>query len=171
MPQPQQCQIQAYTTVHGNAVSLTHWARPGLKPATSWFLVGFISTAPQWELPECFDEAYMHLASDIFSKRRDFLTLSIFSDLSTPFSSSFSCEGPARIDFCLQPVCQRQECEPDACGIYGREMPMHFLLHCLATDQREVKTVYTTHWESFLEYVPKLRLTKNWNQTATFIKR
>ena len=25
------------------------WARPGMEPATSWFLVGFISTAPQWE--------------------------------------------------------------------------------------------------------------------------
>ena len=24
--------------------------RPGIEPATSWFLVGFISAAPQWEL-------------------------------------------------------------------------------------------------------------------------
>ena len=39
-----------YTTAHGNTRSLTHWARPGIKPATSWFLVGFISAAPQWEL-------------------------------------------------------------------------------------------------------------------------
>ena len=42
-PQPQQCQIWAksvaYTTAHGNARSLVHWARPGIKPATSWFLV------------------------------------------------------------------------------------------------------------------------------------
>ena len=35
---------------HGNARSLTHWARPGFEPATSWFLVGFISAAPWWEL-------------------------------------------------------------------------------------------------------------------------
>ena len=35
---------------HSNAGSLTHWARPGIKPATSWFLVGFISTAPWREL-------------------------------------------------------------------------------------------------------------------------
>ena len=34
----QQCQI------------LTLWARPGIEPATSWFLVGFISAAPWWEL-------------------------------------------------------------------------------------------------------------------------
>ena len=40
----------AYTTAHGNSGSLTHWARPGIEPETSWFLVGFVSTAPQREL-------------------------------------------------------------------------------------------------------------------------
>ena len=30
--------------------SLTHWARPGITPATSWFLAGFISAEPRWEL-------------------------------------------------------------------------------------------------------------------------
>jgi len=44
MPQPQQCSIQAtsatYTTAHGNAGSLTHWARPGIAPTISRFLVG-----------------------------------------------------------------------------------------------------------------------------------
>ena len=39
-----------YTTVYGNPRSLTHWARPWIKPATSWLLVGFVSTVPQWEL-------------------------------------------------------------------------------------------------------------------------
>ena len=29
---------------------LTHWARPGIEPVTSWFPVGFISTVPQQEL-------------------------------------------------------------------------------------------------------------------------
>ena len=28
-----------------------HWACPGIEPTTSWLLVGFVSTAPQWELP------------------------------------------------------------------------------------------------------------------------
>ena len=54
-PQPQQHQIQAlsatYTTAHGNTGSSAHWARPGIEPATSWFLVGFVSTAPRQELP------------------------------------------------------------------------------------------------------------------------
>ena len=39
-----------YTTAHSNNRSLTHWARPGIKPASSWILVRFISTEPQWEL-------------------------------------------------------------------------------------------------------------------------
>ena len=47
-PEPQQLGIQttsaAYTTAHGNARSLTHCTRPGIKPATSWFLVRFVST-------------------------------------------------------------------------------------------------------------------------------
>ena len=32
-----------YTTAHGNARSPTQWARPGIKPSTSRFLVGFIN--------------------------------------------------------------------------------------------------------------------------------
>ena len=52
-PQPQQHQIQATsvtcTTAHGNARSLTHWARPGIEPTSSWILVGFISTELWWE--------------------------------------------------------------------------------------------------------------------------
>ena len=48
MPQPQPRQIQTasatYTTAHSslNARSLTHWLWPGIKPTTSWFLVGKI---------------------------------------------------------------------------------------------------------------------------------
>ena len=53
--EPQQCQIQAasatYTTAQGKAGSLTHWARLGIEPKTSWFLVGFVSVAP-WREPQ-----------------------------------------------------------------------------------------------------------------------
>ena len=53
--QPQWTQIWAtsetYTTAHGNTVYLTHWARPGIEPTSSWIQAGFISTAPQWETP------------------------------------------------------------------------------------------------------------------------
>ena len=38
------------TPAHTNGKSLTHRGRPGIKPATLWFLVGFISAVPQWDL-------------------------------------------------------------------------------------------------------------------------
>ena len=53
-PTPQPHQIQAvsvtYTTAHSNSRSLTHWSRLGIESTTSWFLVGFVSNALQWEL-------------------------------------------------------------------------------------------------------------------------
>ena len=54
-PQPQPRQLWApsatYATAHGNAGCLTHWARPGIEPASSWILVGFFTAKPQQELP------------------------------------------------------------------------------------------------------------------------
>ena len=53
-PQPQQRGIReasaTYSTAHGAARSLTHWAEPRIKPEFSWTLVGFITTEPQREL-------------------------------------------------------------------------------------------------------------------------
>ena len=47
VPQPQQCQIWAVsatcTTAHSNSRSLTHWAKPGIEPASSWILVRFVN--------------------------------------------------------------------------------------------------------------------------------
>ena len=40
---------------YGNTRSLTHWERPGIEPASSWFLVRFISAAPPQELPNLLD--------------------------------------------------------------------------------------------------------------------
>ena len=45
-----------YITAHGNARSLTHWARPGIEPASSWILVRFVSAEPRWKfLAMCLD--------------------------------------------------------------------------------------------------------------------
>ena len=53
-PQPRRHGIQArsatYTKVPGNARSLTHEARPGVKPTSSWILVGFVAAEPWREL-------------------------------------------------------------------------------------------------------------------------
>ena len=70
---PQHHQIRAmsatYTTAHGNTGSFTHWARPGIEPTTSWFLVGFVPAVPQWELLE--DEFLnVHWESTFFFKKK-----------------------------------------------------------------------------------------------------
>ena len=44
------CNLHNSSTAHGNTGSLTHWARPGMEPASSWMLVGFIIVEPQGEL-------------------------------------------------------------------------------------------------------------------------
>ena len=45
--------LPAYIPAHGNARSPAHWARPGIEPATSQILVGFVTTEPQQELQFC----------------------------------------------------------------------------------------------------------------------
>ena len=44
-------QLQTYTTAYSNAGSLTHWVRTGIKPVSSWMLLGFLTSEPQQELP------------------------------------------------------------------------------------------------------------------------
>ena len=45
-------QLLAYTTTHNNARSPSHRVEPGIEPASSWILVGFLTAVPQWELPK-----------------------------------------------------------------------------------------------------------------------
>ena len=49
-----QARSVTYTTMHGNARSLIHWARPGIKLSSSWIPVGFITAKPQRELPKLY---------------------------------------------------------------------------------------------------------------------
>ena len=48
-----------YTIAHANAGSLTHRARAGIEPLSSWILVGVVTAGPQWELP------YLQLSYDL----------------------------------------------------------------------------------------------------------
>ena len=43
-----------YTTAQGNAGSSTQCSRPGMEPASSWLLVGFVTAKPRRELPYGF---------------------------------------------------------------------------------------------------------------------
>ena len=51
MPQSRQGQNQAAsatcTTAH---INWSHWERPGIKPTSSWILIGFVSAEPEGEL-------------------------------------------------------------------------------------------------------------------------
>ena len=47
-----------YTMARGNAGSLTHWARPGMEPLSSWMLVGFVNPEPGWEIKSSFKMAW-----------------------------------------------------------------------------------------------------------------
>ena len=82
MPEPQQRRIRAvsptYTTAHGKAGSLTHWARTETEPATSGFLVGFVNHCATTGTPRLIFWASPLIQSLSFS----ILVLSIYSLIS-----------------------------------------------------------------------------------------
>ena len=71
MSQPQQHRIWAVsatcTTAYGNTRSLTQWGRPGIKPTTSWFLVGLVSAEARRELSFLFFIYFPFLFYFLFS--------------------------------------------------------------------------------------------------------
>ena len=81
---PQQCQIQAasvtYTTAHSSTGSLTHWARAGMGPATSWFLVRFVSAMPWWELHVSHYSFDLHFFNEVLILTFYFSILKFLSD-------------------------------------------------------------------------------------------
>ena len=66
-----------YTRAHGNARSLTYWARPGIEPASSWILSRFLTTEPWWELLNAVFNSKQ--AQSLYQEAE--ATLSIFMDL------------------------------------------------------------------------------------------
>ena len=49
--QPQQRQIRAVSATYAAACNNARYlAGPGIEPASSWILAGFISAEPQWQL-------------------------------------------------------------------------------------------------------------------------
>ena len=79
--------ISNYTIAHGNARSLTHLARPGIEPATSWFLVGFISPAPRQEL-----QSWIFFPQ--FFNSINFIIFIVVQPLSHPNFTTFSSQTP-----------------------------------------------------------------------------
>ena len=49
-----------YTTAHSRARPLTHWARPKIKPASSWILVRFVTLSHNGTSLDCFFISLKH---------------------------------------------------------------------------------------------------------------
>ena len=77
---PDPSHICSLHTPHGNTRSLTHWAGPGIEPTSSWVLVRFVSTEPQWELQKLL----------LFMKTCDFC---LYRSCPCPWSETRSSEG------------------------------------------------------------------------------
>ena len=52
---------ETYITAHSNARSLTHWARPGIEPVSSWILVGFVNCWAMMGTPPYFSFCFVSL--------------------------------------------------------------------------------------------------------------
>ena len=65
-PQPQQHQIRAtsvaYAAVCHNTGSLTHWARPGIEPSSSWIIVEFLACWATTGTPASFYTSYLRIS-------------------------------------------------------------------------------------------------------------
>ena len=61
------CVSSTYTITHGNARSLTHQARPGIEPATSWFLVGFAKHRATMGTPQTWILSLNHRTQNYLS--------------------------------------------------------------------------------------------------------
>ena len=105
MAQLQQHKIQAssstYTIAHRNAGSLTHRAKPGIEPTTSWFLVGFVSTAPQRELlPHLFFTSLKRDSSQCSLPLSPRLTCALHLEVSTALQRGWQLIQPeAQLSF------------------------------------------------------------------------
>ena len=106
-PQSRQPKIQAmpvtYTTAHGNAGSLTHWVRPGIEPASSRVLVGFVTAEPQWELPQASISSLLYKKFPLYLYKQGWLQMLPSLVIFTPrdgfpfntLSHAFRYAGPA----------------------------------------------------------------------------
>ena len=84
-----QARSVTYTTVHGNAGSLTHWARPGIEPTCLWILVGLLITEWQLELPHSDSFESINVA-DISGGLLHSLCTQPFSTPATPHQRAYS---------------------------------------------------------------------------------
>ena len=97
-PEPQQWRMWAtsvtFTSAHGKAGCLTHWARPGIEPASSKILVRFVSVEPQWELlPLLLSPIFCHPSASGVSGPGNRSKLQLWPNLQLHARSLIHCAG------------------------------------------------------------------------------
>ena len=100
-----------YLTAHSNTGSLTHRARPGIEPASSWILVRFASVGPQWELSHAPFVITLSMWNNVKSERVFYkrkVIMLLLSNISYPksvvsvfFPHVLSCPRPCRLSLHL----------------------------------------------------------------------
>ena len=73
---------------HSNARSVTHWVRPGIKPASSWIPVGFITAEAQWN-PPVLGYFFAALSKNDSGQERRLLAFALLHQLKTWIFSIF----------------------------------------------------------------------------------
>ena len=120
---------------HGNAGSLIHWARPGIKPTSSW-LVRFVTPEPQWELP-CAVLKIKHFCGfyPLFLK---FLHFDVLIHL-----KNFFLAAPRQMEFPGQG--SNPSCSCNLCYGYGNAGS---LIHCTRSGIEPVSLLLQRHWRA-----------------------
>ena len=114
-------QLPAYPTAHSNPGYLTHWVRPGIEPAFSWILVGFITSEPQWEfsMPTLFPGGLASCATRMGLGSSNYKPTSCQFCLSRKefFFANISCKNSAITDCpCLGHTCPwTKYCDSNPC--------------------------------------------------------
>ena len=100
--------VATVATAHSNTGSLTHWARPEIKPAASWILVGFITAEPQREPLELMFVYSLKLESTSFySYGCPVVSVRILNLCTT---TSHTALGRVHVCPCFSVLCQWCDC-------------------------------------------------------------
>ena len=137
-----------YTRGHSNAGYLIHWERPGIEPASSWIVVGFITAALQWELP--IKSSFKR----IFVKTRSKTPLILPKLFPKPSprdpqdsDSSQDCGQPTQVD-AVSPITSGKK-KPNVCRAWEQAAQVPALPHTVST----LPWIGWCLWESYLPHL------------------
>ena len=134
-PEPHQIQAESvtYTIAHGNARSLTHWARPGIEPAFSGILVGFGIHCATTGTPRTI----IHLLG-LFWGKEHIECIQVFV--------GYTCWEPFLLD------CEQS---PILCGVFGSDFSSLCSVDLVLIWHR--RAMYDMLYFSYVQYVTLIR--------------